>query len=66
MLIVGLAILAIGSTPQSPRPSYEALLGLVAEEVPGAVVLEVHDRPMPEDLPGAKGLCGIAQIDGER
>ena len=66
MLIVGFAVLAIGLLPQTPRPSDEAMLALVAERVPGAVVLEAHDRPMPEGLPGAKGLCGIALIDGER
>ncbi|WP_298161678.1 hypothetical protein [Brevundimonas sp.] len=64
MLIVGLAILAIAADPQTPRPTDEALLSRVSERIPGAEVLEFHDRPMPEGLPGAKALCGIAMIDG--
>lgn len=66
MLIVGLAILALASDPRPPRPSDEVMLALVAERVPGAAVVESHDRPMPSDLPGAKGFCGIAVIEGVR
>lgn len=66
MLIVGLALLAMVSDPRPPRPSDEAMLALVAERIPGAVVVETHDRPMPETLSGAKGLCGVALVDGRR
>lgn len=66
MLIVGLSVLAMASDPRPPRPSDEAMLALVAERIPGAAVLESRDRPMPEELPGAKGFCGIALIEGQR
>lgn len=66
MLVVGLLALAMASDPRPPRPSDEAMLALVAERIPGAVVLESHDRPMPSDLPGAKAFCGVALVDGRR
>jgi|GEM_PF-5279908 len=63
MLIVGLAALVMAD-PRPPRPSDEMMLALVAERGSGVSVVESHDRPMPSDLPGAKGLCGIAVVDG--
>ena len=65
MLVVGLSILAMASDPRPPRPSDNAMLALVAERVPGAVVLQSHTQVMPAALDGAHGLCGIAQINGE-
>lgn len=66
MLIVGLLVLAMASDPRPPRPSDEAMLALVAERIPGAVVVEAHNQPMSEGLPGAKAFCGIALIEGRR
>jgi hypothetical protein len=65
MLIVGLSVLAMVSDPQSARPSDEAMLALIAERIPGAVVLQSQDWMMPAGLDGARGLCGIARIDGK-
>ena len=64
MLIVGLSILAMASDPRPARPSDEAMLALVAERIPGAVVLQSQARAMPAALDGAHGICGIARIDG--
>ena len=64
MLIVGLAVLTMGFDPRPPRPSDEAMLALVGERIPGAIVLESHVQPLPAGLDGAHGLCGVARIDG--
>lgn len=64
MLMIGLAFLVVAADPRPPRPSDAAILAEVTAFAPGAVVLEHADRPMPAGLPGAKGLCGIAMIDG--
>ncbi len=65
MLIVGLSVLAMAFNPQTPRPSDEAMLALVAERIPGAVVLQSQDWVMPGGMDGARGICGIARIDGQ-
>ncbi|WP_309628098.1 hypothetical protein, partial [Brevundimonas sp.] len=64
MLIFGLSVLTMGIDPQPPRPSDEAMLALVAEHIPGAVVLASHVQAMPAGLDGAHGLCGIVRVDG--
>jgi hypothetical protein len=64
MLIVGLAVIAMASDPRPPPPSDEAMLTQVTESVPGTEVLQSHDRPMPAGLDGARGVCGLARIDG--
>ena len=66
MLIVGLLVSVMAADPRPPRPSDEVMLALVAERVPGAAVVELHDRPMPSDWPDARGLCGIAVVAGVR
>ncbi len=55
----------MASDPQTTRPSDEAMLALVAERIPGAVVLQSQDWVMPAGQNGARGLCGIARIDGQ-
>lgn len=64
MLTIALAVLAITSDNQTPRPSDSVILAEVAAWAPGAVILEHTDRPMPAGLTGAKGICGVAMIDG--
>ena len=65
MILVGLSVLALASDPRPHRPSDEAMLALVSERIPGAVVLQSHVQTMPTGVDGARGLCGIARIDGE-
>ena len=60
-----ISVLATASDPRPPRPSDEAMLALLAESVPGAVVLQSDVREMSAGLDGAHGLCGIARISGK-
>lgn len=63
MLMIGLAFLAVAADPRPPRPSDEALLALVADHAPRAVVVTSSERPMPAGLDGAYGLCGTVRIN---
>lgn len=62
MLMIGLAFLVVAADPRPLRPSDEALLAMVADHAPGAVVVTARERPMPASLDGARGLCGTIRI----
>ncbi len=64
MLVIGLAFLLVVTDPRQPRPSDEALLAMVVDHAPGAVVVTKRERPMPADIDGARGLCGTIRIGG--
>ena len=62
MMIVGLAMLAIGSDPRPPRPTDDELMSAVHAERPAASILSMDFRE--SNRGGARIGCGVIEIGG--